>query len=162
MAHYLTASKLVEALIAKGLSVATAESCTGGGVAHAITAVPGASAVFKGSVVSYANEVKESLLGVRSETLKSVGAVSKETVEQMASGARKLLNVDIAVSLTGIAGPDGGTALKPVGLVWFGYADSDGVKSVERRFEGSREEVREAAIAFALELLNKMASGERK
>ena len=102
------AENLVALLKASGLTCATAESCTGGGVGAAITAVPGSSAVFAGGVISYSNDVKERVLGVRAETLATVGAVSSETAAQMAEGARRLLKTDLAVSLTGIAGPDGG------------------------------------------------------
>ena len=108
-----TAEKLVERLGELGRTCGTAESCTGGGIGSAITAVPGSSAVFMGGVISYDNSVKQGVLGVSPETLATVGAVSPETAEQMAVGARKLLKVDYAVSVTGIAGPDGGTAEKP-------------------------------------------------
>ena len=111
------AEKLVELLKAQGLTCATAESCTGGGVGSAITAVPGSSAVFAGGVISYSNEVKAEVLGVPRDDLARVGAVSSEVAAQMAEGARRLLKTDMAVSLTGIAGPDGGSAEKPVGLV---------------------------------------------
>ncbi len=109
------AENLVALLKANGLTCATAESCTGGGTGAAITAVPGSSAVFAGGVISYSNDVKMRVLGVRAETLATVGAVSSETAAQMAAGARRLLKTDLAVSLTGIAGPDGGSAEKPVG-----------------------------------------------
>lgn len=156
------AKELVELLIEKGLTAATAESCTGGGVAHAITSVPGSSAVFKGGVVSYANEVKERVLGVCPETLALVGAVSSETAAQMVEGVRELMKVDLAVSLTGIAGPDGGSALKPVGTVWFGYATRESIKTEMKVFSGPREEVRAQAIDHALGLLIKLAKGEAK
>ena len=117
-----TAEKLVERLGELGRTCGTAESCTGGGIGSAITAVPGSSAVFMGGVISYDNSVKQGVLGVSPGTLAAVGAVSPETAEQMAVGARRLLKVDYAVSVTGIAGPGGGSAEKPVGLVWFGVA----------------------------------------
>lgn len=120
------AEKLVELLKAQGLTCATAESCTGGGVGSAITAVSGSSAVFAGGIISYANEVKRDVLGVKAETLATVGAVSGETAAQMAEGARRLLKTDLAVSLTGVAGPDGGSDEKPVGTVWFGLATARG------------------------------------
>lgn len=156
------AKELVEVLLEKGLTVATAESCTGGGVAHAITSVPGSSAVFMGGVVSYANEVKERVLGVCPETLAVVGAVSSETAAQMVEGVRDLMKVDLAVSLTGIAGPDGGSALKPVGTVWFGYGTREATKTEMKVFSGNREEVRAGAIDHALGLLIKLAKGEVK
>lgn len=156
------AKELVEVLLEKGLTVATAESCTGGGVAHAITSVPGSSAVFMGGVVSYANEVKERVLGVCPETLAVVGAVSSETAAQMVEGVRDLMKVDLAVSLTGIAGPDGGSVLKPVGTVWFGYGTREATKTEMKVFSGNREEVRAGAIDHALGLLIKLAKGEVK
>ncbi len=147
------AEKLVELLKARGLTCATAESCTGGGVGSAITAVPGSSAVFMGGVISYANEVKREVLGVKAETLATVGAVSAETAAQMAEGARRLLKTDLAVSLTGIAGPDGGSDEKPVGLVWCGLATKDGVRTEKCIFRGDRAEVREQAVTHALGML---------
>ena len=103
------AEKLVALLKAQGLTCATAESCTGGGVGSAITAVPGSSAVFAGGIISYANEVKRDVLGVAAQALDEYGAVSPQVAAQMAEGARRLLKTDLAVSLTGIAGPDGGS-----------------------------------------------------
>lgn len=147
------AKNLVELMKARGLTCATAESCTGGGVGFAITAVPGSSAIFYGGVISYDNSVKESVLGVAHETLATVGAVSSECAAQMADGARKLLKTDLAVSLTGIAGPDGGSAEKPVGLVWFGLASKDGVRTEKAIFAGDREQVRAQAVLHALGML---------
>ena len=154
-----TAENLVALLKAQGLTCATAESCTGGGVGSAITAVPGSSAVFAGGVISYSNDVKREVLGVRAETLAAVGAVSSETAAQMAEGARRLLKTDLAVSLTGIAGPDGGSAEKPVGLVWFGLATADGVRTEKAIFRGDREGIRSNAIVHALGMLTIAASG---
>ena len=147
------ASDLVAALAAKGLTCATAESCTGGGVGSAITSVAGSSEVFLGGVISYSNEVKADVLGVSRDTLASVGAVSSEVASQMASGARRVIGSDLAVSLTGIAGPGGGSAEKPVGLVWFGLATPRRVTTQSRIFPGDRAAVRSAAIAHALGLL---------
>ncbi len=147
------AEELVELLKANGLTCATAESCTGGGVGSAITAVPGSSAVFAGGIISYANDVKERVLGVPAETFATVGAVSSETAAQMAKGARELLRVDLAVSLTGIAGPDGGSAEKPVGLVWFGLATPSGVRTEKAIFRGDRDRVRAQAVTHALGML---------
>ena len=144
------AEKLVELLKAQGLTCATAESCTGGGVGSAITAVPGSSAVFAGGVISYSNEVKQNVLGVSADILQNVGAVSAETAAQMAAGARRLLKTDLAVSLTGIAGPDGGSDEKPVGLVWFGLATKDGVRTEKAIFRGDRAQVRAQAVTHAL------------
>lgn len=147
------AEKLVDILKAEELTCATAESCTGGGVGAAITAVPGSSAVFLGGVISYANAVKQGVLGVSSTTLETVGAVSSETAAQMADGARRLLKADLAVSVTGIAGPDGGSAAKPVGLVWFGLATKDGVRTEKAIFAGDRAAVRAQAVTHALGML---------
>ena len=147
------AEKLVELLKAQGLTCATAESCTGGGVGSAITAVPGSSAVFAGGVISYSNEVKAEVLGVSRDDLARVGAVSGEVAAQMAEGARRLLKTDMAVSLTGIAGPDGGTETKPVGLVWFGLATPQGVRTEKAIFSGDRAQVRSQAIVHALGML---------
>lgn len=147
------AEKLVELLKARGLTVATAESCTGGGVGFAITSVAGSSAVFAGGVISYSNEVKANVLGVSREDLNRVGAVSAEVAAQMAVGVRKLLGTDLAVSLTGIAGPDGGSEEKPVGLVWFGLASEKDVRAEKAIFRGDRARVRELAVTHALGML---------
>lgn len=147
------AEKLVELLKASGMTCATAESCTGGMVGAAITAVPGSSEVYLGGVVSYANSVKEGVLGVSSRTLETVGAVSEECAVEMAEGVRKLTSADIAVSITGIAGPGGGSEEKPVGLVWFARATANGTISDKAIFSGSRSEVREAAMRHALGLI---------
>ena len=146
-------ARLVEEAKARGMTVATAESCTGGLVAARITSVPGSSAVFLGGVVSYANAVKRDLLGVPLAVLDQVGAVSGECAEAMAAGARERLKADVAVSVTGIAGPDGGTPQKPVGLVWFGVAAAAGVRSERHQFEGGRDAVRQQACDRALALL---------
>ncbi len=153
------ARELVGLLKIKNLTCATAESCTGGGVGSAITAVPGSSAVFLGGVISYANEVKRDVLGVPQEILDKHGAVSPECAERMAAGAWRLLKADIAVSLTGIAGPDGGSAEKPVGLVWFGLATADGVRTEKCIFGGDRAEVRSSAVAHALGMLAAAVKG---
>ncbi len=147
------AERLVAKLKERGFTCATAESCTGGTVGGAITAVPGSSAVFLGGVISYANEVKRDVLGVPQEILDGHGAVSPECAERMAAGVRRLLKADLAVSLTGIAGPDGGSAEKPIGLVWFGLAAKDGVRTEKRVFAGDRAAVRAQAVDHALGLL---------
>lgn len=151
------AERLVALLDACGITCATAESCTGGGIGSAITAVPGSSAVYLGGVVSYANEVKSGVLGVKEDTLSSVGAVSSETAAEMAVGARRLTGADIAVSVTGVAGPGGGTPEKPVGLVWFGIASSAGVRTEKAMFCGDRARVREQAVVHALGMLTAVA-----
>lgn len=152
------ATTLVELLKANGLACATAESCTGGGIGAAITSVPGSSAVYLGGVVSYANSVKEHVLGVSAETLAAAGAVSSETAAQMADGARRLTGADIAVSVTGIAGPDGGTPEKPVGLVWFGLSTKKGTRTEKAIFPGDRETVRRLAVVHALGMLTVAAT----
>lgn len=148
-----TAEKLVQALVEKKMTCATAESCTGGGVGYAITGVSGSSAVFWGGVISYDNSVKRDVLGVPEEVLVTKGAVSPECAAAMAEGVRRLLKTDIAVSLTGIAGPGGGSAEKPVGLVWFGLASRAGTITEKKIFPGDREVVRTAAIEHAMNLL---------
>jgi len=154
----MKASRLVARCKAAGVKVATAESCTGGLIAGAITAVPGSSAVFTHGFVTYSNAAKTELLGVPPGLFETVGAVSAEVAAAMAQGARACAGADLAVSVTGIAGPDGGTAEKPVGTVWFGLASATGVATHHRLFTGSRAQVRAASVDFALELLNKEAS----
>ena len=131
-----------------------AESCTAGLVAHRVTAVPGSSAYFLGGVVAYADRVKTAQLGVRPDTLKTHGAVSRRTAVEMAQGVRRRLKADIGLGITGIAGPGGGTRAKPVGLVWIAVAEKR--RRPARRFilAGSRAAVRRQAAAAALELLH--------
>ena len=148
-----TAEKLVKTLIDRNLTCATAESCTGGGVGYAITAVAGSSAVFMGGIISYDNSVKQRVLRVPEEVLSTKGAVSSECAAAMAEGARWLLNTDLAVSITGIAGPGGGSAEKPVGLVWFGLSSKAGTATEKKIFPGDRVAVRAVAIEHALTLL---------
>ena len=150
-----TAEKLVKVLTEKKLTCATAESCTGGGVGYAITSVSGASAVFWGGVISYDNSVKHGTLGVPTEILETKGAVSSECASAMADGVRQRMGTDLAVSITGIAGPGGGSAEKPVGLVWFGVASKFGSKTQKMIFQGDRDAVRSSAIEHALQLLLK-------
>ena len=151
--------RLVAMCVAKGVTLAVAESCTGGMVAARVTAVPGSSAVFLGGVVSYANAVKRDVLGVPRAVLERHGAVSAECAAAMAEGARALLKADVAVSVTGIAGPGGGSPEKPVGLVWFGVMDMRGARAERRVFEGARAAVRRQAAEHALELLLAAARG---
>lgn len=151
-----TACEVIRLL--QGRSLATAESCTGGMIGGALTAVSGASAVYKGGIVSYTNEIKQKLLGVDGSLLEMVGAVSAPVAEAMAAGARATLNADIAVSVTGLAGPGGDEYGNPVGTVFVGY--SDAYRTVARKFlfEGSREEVRNQAVKAALLLILELAS----
>jgi len=152
------AEKLVDILKAQGLTCATAESCTGGGIGSAITSVPGSSEVYAGGVVSYSNAVKHNVLGVSQESLDRHGAVSSEVAAEMAEGARRLLKVDLAVSVTGIAGPGGGSAEKPVGLVWFGVSSARGTRTEKAIFAGDRARVREQAVTHALGMLTVAAT----
>jgi nicotinamide-nucleotide amidase len=140
------------ALAAKSARIATAESCTGGWLAKVLTDQPGSSAWFGYGFVAYANDAKEFLLGVSPETIDRHGAVSQDVAEQMATGARIASAAEIAVAITGIAGPDGGTADKPVGTVCFAWA-GPGVQLISRRrrFEGDRDAVRRQAVIAALE-----------
>ena len=149
---------LIEAR-AKGVRAACAESCTGGLVGAALTDIAGSSDVFNGSAVTYSNDAKMKILGVKSETLSRFGAVSSECAQEMAEGARRIYGADFAVSTTGIAGPDGGSESKPVGTVWFGIAVSGGTRSIMRRLPGNREEVRTRAVRFALSELWKDIRG---
>lgn len=136
-----------------GRRLATAESLTGGGIGAAVTGVPGASKVYAGGIISYIDEVKHRLLGVPQEYLEQLGAVSGPVAQAMAVGARNALNADVAVSVTGLAGPDGDEFGHPVGTVFIGYADASAAFSREYHFEGNREAVREQTILAALELV---------
>jgi nicotinamide-nucleotide amidase len=139
----------------RGLSLATAESCTGGMVAQRLTSVPGASDVFLGGVVAYADSIKEAELGVPADVLGRHGAVSAETAAAMAQGARGRLGADLAVAVTGVAGPGGGTPAKPVGLVYVHVAGPDGEHARELRAHGDREDIRRRATVTALHLLRR-------
>lgn len=135
-----------------GWRLATAESCTGGWVAKEVTGVPGSSAWFDMGFVTYSNVAKEQLLGVRAQTLQEQGAVSEATVTEMAAGALARSGADVALAISGIAGPGGGTADKPVGLVCFGWATRDGrLRAASERLPGDREAVRAQAVARALQ-----------
>ena len=136
-----------------GKTLVTAESLTGGGIGNALTAVPGASQVYKGGIISYVNEVKADLLGVPQEILDRYGAVSAWTAGYMASGARKLLKADIAVSVTGLAGPGGDEFGHPVGTVYIGYDCNRNSLVKEFHFQGDREAVRRQTIEAALTLI---------
>lgn len=137
----------------RGRTLATAESCTGGGIGQALTAVSGASAVYKGGIISYCNEIKHSLLGVSAELLGSKGAVSAPVAEAMALGVRSSLNTHIAVSVTGLAGPGGDEFGNPVGTVFIGYSDEKAVFARHFLFSGTREEIRSQAVTQALALI---------
>ena len=135
------------------LKLATAESCTGGKIASLITSLSGSSAIFQGGVVSYSNLSKINLLGVNEETLEMHGTVSEEVAAEMAAGALEKFNADIAISTTGIAGPEGGSKEKPVGTVCFGLAKAGQVKTFRKFFEGARERVQVKATNFALSFM---------
>ncbi len=167
------AKRLGQKLLAQNKTVTTVESCTGGGIASAITDIEGSSQWFQQGFVTYSNEAKQAAVKVSAKTLKDYGAVSKQTVEEMAVGALGIANADIAISVSGIAGPGGGTPSKPVGLVWFGIAhripkpmkvsdrnknfycqhEKINVTGFKRNFDGDRHMVRNQAVITALEKL---------
>jgi len=147
------ALKAGRAVLVRGWRLATAESCTGGWIAKSLTDVAGSSQWFEGGVVAYANTAKTELLGVPSATLAAHGAVSEETVRAMAEGARTRFAADLAVAVSGIAGPGGGTEDRPVGLVHFAWAAPQRVVAARRIFAGTRDLVRRQAVALALERL---------
>ena len=154
MEEDVTLEKAVADLLAeRNWTIATAESCTGGLLAARLVNVPGVSEVFHAGFITYADEAKQNLIGVKEETLKQYGAVSGKTAEEMAVGAAKAAGADAAVSITGIAGPDGGTKDKPVGLVYIGCYVDGKVRVEEYHFTGSRLKIRESVVAAALVLL---------
>ena len=137
----------------QGKTLVTAESLTGGGIGGALTAIPGSSKVYKGGIIAYTNQVKETILGVDRGVLERVGAVSAPVAQAMAEGARMALQADIAVSVTGLAGPDGDEYGNPVGTVYIGYCDAEKSFAQKFYFSGSREEVRQQTVRTALELV---------
>lgn len=154
MALRALAERLAGLLLSSQRRVAVAESCTGGWLAKCLTDIPGSSQWFERGYVTYSNAAKEQDLGVSATVIETFGAVSRPTAEQMAAGALHASGAELAVAITGVAGPDGGTAAKPVGLVWFALARRAGESSaLEQRFGGDREAVRRAAVATALRLL---------
>ena len=144
-------SKVITAL--QGRTLVTAESITGGGIGSALTAVSGSSAVYKGGIICYTNEIKRDVLGVSQDILDRFGAVSKETAQAMVSGARRLLSADIAVSVTGLAGPGGDEFGNPVGTVYIGFESQTNAVVKACFFRGSREEIRHQVIEAALQLI---------
>lgn len=138
----MTNEEIISKLVEKNISISTAESCTGGSLGKIITSVSGVSSIYGYGFITYANEAKEKILGVSHETLARYGAVSSQTALEMAIGARKASGSDIAVSVTGIAGPGGGTAEKPVGLVYIAIADKSSSEYRKLNLKGSRDEVR--------------------
>lgn len=150
--------ELIEYLRSNHLTISTAESCTGGYIAHLLTLQAGSSDYYRGTVVSYANEVKTNVLDVCEATLRTHGAVSEPVVRQMAEGVRKLMQTSIAIATSGIAGPGGGTAEKPVGTVWIAVASATATIAECFHFDGSRQEVIEAAAKKALSLVQARAT----
>lgn len=146
---------LVELLIKNKMKLATAESCTGGLIAQKITSVSGASECFDCGVVTYSNEQKHKLLGVSNETLQKFGAVSEQTALEMCKGVKELANADFGISVTGIAGPGGGTPEKPVGTVWIGICGKNVHRAEKFLFDGDRNQVREKTSDMALNIVKK-------
>ena len=146
-------ARIVQVLTHEGLWLATAESCTGGLIAHRITSVPGASECFLGGVVAYSNTLKTDLLGVSPGTLAAAGAVSPDTARQMAEGALDRYRADISVAVTGIAGPGGGSPEKPVGLVFIAVAWTGGCDVARHAFSGTREDVKQQTADTALAMV---------
>lgn len=144
----------------EGLTLATAESCTAGSIAAVITSVPGSSSYFKGGIVAYADEVKINLLGVNPKTLETKGAVSEETVISMAKGAMKSMNSDCAIATSGIAGPTGGSAEKPVGTIWIAAIKKDEIATMKIEGDEGREKNVMNATLKALKLLQKLVQNE--
>ena len=152
---------LTNLLQEKGLTISTAESCTGGTIASYLAKHPGSSTFYIGSVVAYCNEVKHAILGVEQEVLDTVGAVSQQTVEQMAKGVRRLLKTDIGISVSGIAGPGGGTKEKPVGTVWIAVADAERVASRKLQLGNLREKNIEKATVEAIFLAKEFVENKK-
>jgi nicotinamide-nucleotide amidase len=159
-------SERLEELIGKSLkakkqTLSTAESCTGGNIAHLITSIPGSSQYYKGSVVAYSNEIKQEILSVDKTIIDTYGAVSKQVVEEMAKGIKKLYNTDVAIATSGIAGPDGGTKEKPVGTTWIAVANNSGIYSEKYIFGDQRERNIQRASLTALNMLQKLILGKK-
>ena len=154
---YLKAKKLTELLISKNMAIAVAESCTGGLLSSSLTSIPGASSYFNCGFITYSNESKIKMLNVDSQTIELFGAVSERVAYEMAVGAGQHSQSDLAISVTGIAGPSGGTAEKPVGMVCFGFYVEGEVSTTTQFFSGVRSEIVSESIAFALtELTSKI------
>jgi nicotinamide-nucleotide amidase len=147
----------MELCVRRGLSLAVAESCTGGLIGARLTSVPGSSSYFLGGVIAYSNDLKMSLLNIPAELLKSEGAVSGPVAEAMARGAVAATDADCGISVTGVAGPDGGTEEKPVGTVWVGITLPSGTTSRLYTFSGNRDDVREQTVKAALKLFLELA-----
>lgn len=158
--NYSLSLKMGELLVKQGKRIAAAESCTGGALANVITSVPGCSAYFDRSLITYTNASKHELLQVPLALLEQYGAVSSEVAESMVRGVLASSHADIAVSITGVAGPQGGTAEKPVGLVWFGLATKEGFcETRSAHFAGGRKQVRTLAVGFILNWVVDVVNG---
>lgn len=155
----LLAKQIGHILLQRRWTISFAESCTGGGLAYAITSTPGSSAWFKQSFVTYSNQAKQVLLKVDGQTLASHGAVSEQTVSEMARGCADRAQSEISIAVSGIAGPDGGSDDKPVGLVWFGFSVSGKLHTQKMQFSGDRQQVRQQAIEFSLNHLLQTLEG---
>jgi nicotinamide-nucleotide amidase len=152
--NYDNIEKIIQKLTQQKQTISFAESCTGGRIAAVFTSVSGASVVLNGSVVTYSNEIKHQWLGVEVDVLEKYGAVSKECVSQMLGGIQKMAQSDYAIAVSGIAGPTGGTELKPVGTVYIGLLTPPNTEIFHCHFEGNREEVQERSTQFAIEKLS--------
>ncbi|MFH1305755.1 MAG: CinA family protein [Candidatus Omnitrophota bacterium] len=144
---------IVRILTAKKITLAVAESCTGGLIAHRITNIPGSSACFAGGVIAYSNKTKTAVLGVDPRTIKKSGAVSRETAQAMAKGVRRLLKTTSAIAITGIAGPTGGTAKKPIGLAYISFVSGKTIRTHKVLFKGSRTKLKDRFADTALKLV---------
>mgnify|MGYP003650610750 CR=1 FL=1 len=153
------AQLLGQKLLAKNWTISCAESCTGGGIGYAITSISGSSTWFNRGFITYSNEAKQQLLGVSAQTLANDGAVSAQTVEEMAQGAAHAANAQVAISVSGIAGPDGGSVEKPVGTVWFGFYIDGQTYKLMQLFKGDRQQVRMKAVEFALSKVLRFMDG---
>jgi nicotinamide-nucleotide amidase len=153
-------STVGQRLTSDSLTITTAESCTGGLIGHLLTAVPGSSRYFLGGIVSYSNEAKMELLGVRAGTLEAKGAVSNETVQEMAEGIRSRLHSDLGIAVSGIAGPEGGSKEKPVGTVHVALASAEETVSNGYRFWGNRQAVKLNSATMALDWIRRYANGD--
>ena len=158
--RYSMKNALSDILISRSLTISVAESCTGGLIGHMITGNPGSSAYFLGGIISYSNQAKCNLLGVSPDTLKQYGAVSNQTATQMAAGVKERFGSDIGLSVTGIAGPDGGTVEKPVGTVFMGFAFDREPISIKYLFKGNRQEIKQQTAETALENIRRYLNGD--
>jgi nicotinamide-nucleotide amidase len=155
----LLAQQVGAALKGHGMTLVTAESCTGGGVAQAVTMISGSSAWFDRGFVTYSNTAKEEMLGVSPDTLEQHGAVSEQTVREMVDGALQYSSGQVALSVSGIAGPTGGTPEKPVGMVWFAWGTKNGVQAVCHNLPGDRDAVRAKSVQIALQGVLNLLNG---